>query len=193
MSSSFPEPELPPESMTPFEAELKSMVPSLGHFQRDEVLFASGEQAAKRRQRRTLRVWQGLCCGLLVGLIVQSVNPRSEEPDALGPTMIAAPTDVTPLAPGPLEPPRPIEPLLDEENRHVAIDEMAKPTGELAMGDVITNLFESMHNSNELSAQPGLRSGSLLRDVEVEPQFIPRASQPNSLPVFPMLESRRIR
>ena len=64
-------------NLSPFEAQLASLLPAATRLDRDQILFQAGRGAERRRHRRAMRCWQGLCTLLLCTTISQwALVPR---------------------------------------------------------------------------------------------------------------------
>jgi hypothetical protein len=64
-------------NLSPFEAQLASLLPATTRLDRDQILFQAGRGAERRRHRRAMRCWQGLCALLLCTTISQwALVPR---------------------------------------------------------------------------------------------------------------------
>jgi hypothetical protein len=52
--------------LSPFEAQLASLIPTSASLARDQVMFQAGRSAARRQYRQAVRRWQGLSALLLL-------------------------------------------------------------------------------------------------------------------------------
>jgi hypothetical protein len=67
-------------NLSPFEAQLASLLPATTRLDRDQILFQAGRGAERRRHRRAMRCWQGLCALLLCTTISQwALVPRFDQ------------------------------------------------------------------------------------------------------------------
>jgi hypothetical protein len=70
-----------PENLSPFEAQLASLLPGTAGLNRDQIMFQAGQSDARRQHLQSLRRWQTLSAVLLAATAAQwSLAPWGNSP-----------------------------------------------------------------------------------------------------------------